>query len=518
MQPGASETGEAATLLGLRGVRKRFGGVLALDGVDFELRPGEVHALVGENGAGKSTLMKLLAGTFADYEGELTVDGKARHFGSPAAAQACGIAMVHQELSTFPHLSVAENVLGRRLPVRRGLVDWSEVNRRAGQQLRELSLEIDVTVSMGTLPVGAQQLVEIARVILSGARVIILDEPTSALSPPETRRLFDFMRSLKAAGKSLVFISHFLEDVLAISDRITILKNGRRVATLGAREANKQLLVGLMIGADAAALNRVYELDRAPAATSSERPTAQQSSGMLTSDEVLRVDGLTHKSAFEQISFSLHKREILGCFAFMGAGQSQLGRCLFGAERADAGSLRLDGRPLRLTKTSQARAAGIAFVPEDRRSALMLSKEVFKNITIAHLASLLPCWLRPARELAIASTWLERVGVRPADPVLTAGSLSGGNQQKVVLAKWLVRTPRILILNEPTRGMDVGAKEEVLGVITGLRQEGVAILVISTEPETILSLADRALVMHKGRINAELAGPELTKENLMKYA
>jgi ribose transport system ATP-binding protein len=235
-------------------------------------------------------------------------------------------------------------------------------------------------------------------------------------------------------------------------------------------------------------------------------------------EEVLRVEGLRKRGAFADVSFALRKGEILGCFAFMGAGQTQLGRCLFGAERADAGVVTLGGARLRLTGTTRARAAGIAFVPEDRRDALMMSKPIFQNITLAHLARLLPWWLRARPELAIAETWVGRVGVRPPDPRLPAGALSGGNQQKVVLAKWLTQTPRVLVLNEPTRGMDVGAKEEVLGVISRLRDAGVAVLVISTEPETVLALSDRALVMRKGRITAELLGPDLTKENLMRHA
>jgi ribose transport system ATP-binding protein len=502
-------------LLSLNGVRKRFGGVVALDGVDLDLRPGEVHGLIGENGAGKSTLMKLLAGAYGDYEGEIRVGGEVRRFSSPGDAHAHGIAMVHQELSTFPHLTVAENIFGRDLPVRHGFVSWRAANQIATQHLAELGLDIDVTSAMGALPVGRQQLVEIARIIFSGARAIILDEPTSALSPPETRRLFDFMRALKSQGRALVFISHFLDDVLAISDRITVLKNGRRVSTVRPGEVDKQRLVELMIGADAASLNLSYQASRgAAAARAAIGPPADSTS----SEEVLRVDGLRKRGAFADVSFSLHKGEILGCFAFMGAGQTQLGRCLFGADRADGGTVHRGRERLRLTNTTRARAAGIAFVPEDRRTALMPLKEIFKNITIAHLARLLPWWLREPPELVIAETWMRNLGVRPRDPRLPAGALSGGNQQKVVLAKWLTRTPRVLILNEPTRGMDVGAKEEILGVISRLRGEGVAILLISTEPETVSLLADRALVMSKGRIAATLSGGELTKENLMRYA
>jgi len=501
--------------LRLRGGRKRFGGVLALDGVDFDLGPGEVHGVVGENGAGKSTLMKLLAGAYSDYDGELSVGGEPRRFASPADAQAAGIGMVYQELTAFSHLTVAENIFGRHPPTRRGFVSWRATNRIAGQHLSELGLDIDVTSRMGSLPVGTQQLVEIARVIFSGARWIILDEPTSALSPPETKRLFHFMTTLKAQGRGLVFISHFLDDVLEISDRVTVLKNSRRVATLAAGEADKHRLVALMIGADSSSLNLSYE--SSPTSSAGARGAAAVAVAE-SAPEVLRVERLSKRGAFTDISLSLGQGEVLGCFAFMGAGQTTLGRCLFGADRADAGTVVLGGSVLRLTSTTRARAAGIAFVPEDRRSALMMSKQIFKNITVAHLARILPWWLREPRELAIADTQMKSVGVRPHDPHLPVGALSGGNQQKVVLAKWLTETPRVLILNEPTRGMDVGAKEEVLGVVRRLRAQGVAIFLISTEPETVLSLADRALVMRKGRFTAELAGAALTKANLMKTA
>jgi ribose transport system ATP-binding protein len=506
--PGGPEIDVGSPLLALAAIRKRFGGVVALDGVDFELRPGEVHGVVGENGAGKSTLMKLLAGVYADYQGEMRLGGEVCRFSSPADAQSHGIAMVYQELSTFPHLSVAENIFGRNLPTWYGLVRWRAMTEVAQRHLHELGLDIDVATTMGHLPLGRQQLVEIARVVFSGARALILDEPTSALSPPETERLFDFIRALKTQGRTLIFISHFLDDVLAISDRITVLKNGRRVATLAGKQATKQQLVELMIGHEVSDRAAVQVASDAPPRGAPDEPAS----------DVLRVEGLSKRGAFSDVSFSLRKGDILGCFAFMGAGQTQLGRCLFGAERADRGTLRLDGRALRLTDTVRARAAGIAFVPEDRRFALMMSKEIFKNVTVAHLARLVPWWVRETSEIAIAAAQMKSVGVRPANPRLAVGALSGGNQQKVVLAKWLTQTPRVLVLNEPTRGMDVGAKEEVLGVIRRMRDEGVAILVISTEPETVLSLASRALVMRKGRITAELSGRDLNKENLIKNA
>jgi ribose transport system ATP-binding protein len=502
----------AAPILELRAVSKRYGGAVALDGVEFDLLPGEVHGLIGENGAGKSTMMKLLSGVYNDYGGALLLDGRPQRFASPADAQACGIAMVYQELSAFPHLTVAENLFSRRPPLRRGLIDWGRMVREAREHLRALEMEIDVAARMGELSVGTQQIVEIARVIFSGARIIMLDEPTSALSPPETRRLFEFIATLKAQGKTLIFVSHFLEDVLAVSDRITILKNSRKVATLAARGATKHQLVELMVGADARILQQIYEEE-----TGAIAARAHRSHGPA----VLEVAGLSKPGAFGDVSLTLHSGEILGLFGFMGAGQIQLARCLFGAERPAAGQIRLDGGALSLKSTTRARDAGIAYVPENRRDTLMLGQEIYKNITLPHLGALLRGLLSRRAELGIAREQCESLGVRPAGPelpLLPVGALSGGNQQKVVLAKWLTQQPRVLILNEPTRGMDVGAKDEVMTIVQQLRDQGVAILLISTEPETILSVADRALVMSKGGVSAELSGEQLTKEQLMKHA
>jgi ribose transport system ATP-binding protein len=421
--------------------------------------------------------------------------------------------MVYQELSTFPHLTVAENLFSRRPPGSRGLIDWSRMVREAQQHLRALEMDIDVTARMGDLSVGTQQIVEIARVIFSGARIIMLDEPTSALSPPETRRLFEFIRTLKSQGKTIIFVSHFLEDVLEVSDRITVLKNSRKVTTLDARGATKHQLVEQMIGTDAKILQQMYEGD-ANAAIARAR---SREPGPIA----LTVEHLSKPGAFNDISFSLRDGEILGLFGFMGAGQIQLARCLFGAERPSAGRMLLGGQTLRMKNTTGARNAGIAYVPENRRDTLILGKEIFKNITVAHLGTLVRGLLNQRAEVGIARSQCESVGVRPARPdlpMLPVGALSGGNQQKVVLAKWLTQQPKVLILNEPTRGMDVGAKDEVMTIVQELRDKGVAILLITTEPETILSVANRALVMSKGSVTAELDGNELTKENLMKHA
>jgi ribose transport system ATP-binding protein len=494
--------------LTLTSISKRFGGVVALDNVNFDLQAGEIHGLIGENGAGKSTMMKILAGVHSDFEGQMHLNGQPVRFSSPADAQARGIGMVYQELSAFQHLTVAENMFGRNVPTKSGIVDWKRMNREAQKHMTELGLDIDVTLPMGALPVGNQQLVEIARVIFSGAKSIILDEPTSALSPPETRRLFEFMARLKAQGRTMVFISHFLDDVLEVTDRITVFKNGRLVTTLITKQTSKHEMVELMIGGDAESLKALYENNR----------RAGDGTQAAAGPDVLSTDGISKAGAFSEVSLSLRKGEIVGLFAFMGGGQTQLARCLFGAEPVDGGRILLDGKPVHLKTTTRAARLGIAFVPEDRRTALMLQKEIFKNITIAHLSKLVPFWFQESRELGIARDQIKNVGVRPPVPELPVGALSGGNQQKVVLAKWLTQTPKVLVLSEPTRGMDVGAKEEVITIIRRLREQGVAILLVTTEPEAILSIADRAIVMRKGRITAELSGDALTKEALMTNA
>ncbi len=511
-----TETGElgqasklSESILTLEGVSKRFGGVLALEGVDLDLRRGEIHGLLGENGAGKSTLMKILSGVHVDYEGRLRLEGRELSFTSPADAQVRGIGMVYQELSVFPQLSVVENMFGRRLPTRFGFVDWHRAHLEAQRHMHELGLDIDVGLTMGALSVGHQQLVEIARIIFSGAKILVLDEPTSALSAPETRCLFEFMRSLRQQGKTLVFISHFLDEVLEVTDRITVLRNAKRVATLPTQSTNKDRLVQLMIG------QSLVEAESSTGAGAREQAAAPSE---MASRDVLVTHGLTRRGAFSDVSLSVRSGEILGLFGFMGAGQSELARCLFGAQPVEGGDIFVDGRPVHLKDTGRAKAAGIAFVPEDRRQALMLEKEVFKNITLAHLSQIARVWLREGRERQVAREQINSLGIRPRDPDIAVGALSGGHQQKVVLGKWLTRKPKVLILSEPTRGMDVGAKQEVVSIMRRLKNEGVAILLITTEPEAVVGIADRALVMKKGRISAEFDKASLSKQALMRSA
>ena len=501
----AAAPAAAEPILQLRGVTKRFGGATALDGVDFDLRPGEIHGLVGENGAGKSTLMKILSGVHAPDEGEIALRGEAVRFGSPAEAKARGIGMIYQELSGMPQLSIAENVFLGRQPTSGGVVSWKAMRRAAAEQLGSLGLELDPTAPLGTLSLGAQQMVEIARVVYSGASIVVLDEPTSALSAPEAERLFAAMDRLKAQGASLVFISHFLEDVIAVADRVTVLKNARKVATLPNRGLTKAKLIELMIGRDADALAESYE-----SGVELPPPNAGKT--------VLSLRGLTAPGSFQDITFDLHAGEILGLFGNLGAGMTEIARALFGQITPAAGEIVLEGKPIRPRTTREAKRLGIAYLSENRRKTIFPRHEIYKNITLAHLDTLLGPLVRQGPEVAIAGDLVKRTGVRPANPLLAAGNLSGGNQQKVVLAKWLTEQPKVLILNEPTRGMDVGAKREVLDLVKALKEEGVAILLLSTEPETVVAEADRVLVMSRGRITREFAGERVSKDRLMEFA
>src|SRR5215208_2425365 len=508
MSPSSPDPGRDAMepILAFHGVTKRFGGATALDNVDFELLPGEIHGLVGENGAGKSTLMKILSGVHTPDEGEIVLRGEVVKFATPADSKARGVGMIYQELSCMPALTVAENVfLGSQPTTRSGLIDWKKMRRDAGEHLGALGITIDVASPLRTLSLGGQQLVEVARVVFSGASIIVLDEPTSALSGPEAKRLFAAMHGLKARGASLVFISHFLEDVLAVSDRVTALKNSRKVATQRNNGLTKHHLIQLMIGRDAETLAESYE-----GGVSLPPPS--------TSQPVLEAEELSLAGSFSDVSFDARTGEILGIFGNLGAGMTEVARVLFGRARPTSGTLRLDGQPVAPKKTREAKELGIAYLSENRRATIFPRHEIFKNITLAHLDKIVGGVIRQSREVSIAGNLVKRTGVRPPDPGLAAGNLSGGNQQKVALAKWLTVQPKVLILNEPTRGMDVGAKREVLDLIKALKGEGVAVILISTEPETVLAEADRILVMTKGQIAKEFAAERVSKDLLMSYA
>jgi ribose transport system ATP-binding protein len=486
------------------GVSKHFGGVAALRSVDFTLEKGEIHGVVGENGAGKSTMMKIIAGIHAGFEGEMRVEGRPVHFHSARDALAAGIGMVHQELSIVPDLTVAENVfLGVQPLMAGGIVDWRRMNADAKKEIATLGLDIDPATRMGSLPVGIQQLIELSRVLFSGARIIILDEPTSALSPPEVERLFTALRRLKAEGRSIIFISHFLDDVLAISDRITVFRNGRKIITERAANLTKDDIISHMIGRGSVDMHM---------------GEAAELTGDDSKPPVLAADNIGDGEALHGVSITLRKGEIAGVYGFMGCGQIELARTLFGKGRLTTGRLLLEGKPVRFTSTAAARRAGIAYVPENRRMMLFRTEPMFKNISIAILDRIHKLFLKPSAERAIAESRIKDLQIRPPKPNIPLGSLSGGNQQKVALAKWLTHPPKVLILSEPTRGMDVGAKEDVIRIVKSVRDSGVAVLVLSTEPETILTLADRVTVMKRGRVAREFVKGNIEKHDLLSAA
>jgi ribose transport system ATP-binding protein len=479
---------------------------MALCNVDFSLLPGEVHGLVGENGAGKSTLMKIIAGVHTDFQGEMRLDGRRVRFASPREARMAGIGMVHQELASVRDLSVAENVYLSKQPLNRfGMIDWRTMHRGAAEHLRSLHIDLDPRAPMSTLPLGLQQLVEVARVLFSGARIIILDEPTSALSPPEVERLFTVLRGLREAGRSIVFISHSLDDVLAICGRVTVFRNGRAVATRPCIAVDKRWVIDRMIGTAHGGLGKSYF---------SAIPLHSPSLGRI----VLEVDGLSRAGAYRDISLRVREGEVLGIYGYLGSGQIELAHTLFGRLPAQRGRIVVDGHTVRLSSTARARQAGIAFLPESRRMMLFVGEPVYKNITIAILDRIHPVWLRPRVERSIAERQVTALRIRPPLVGRVLGTLSGGNQQKVALAKWLTHLPRVLVLSEPTRGMDVGAKDDVVKIVRALREQGIAIVVVSTEPETILSLANRILVMRKGKVVREFVDEPISKDRLLEAA
>jgi len=496
----------SSAVLELANISKVFGGVEALRDVDFALAAGEIHGLIGENGAGKSTLMKIIAGVHAEYEGTMRLGGAVVRFRSARDARDAGIGMVHQELSVVPDLTVAENVfLGAQPTGRLGLVDWRRMRREADDHLRGLGIAVNPGASMGSLPLGLQQLVELSRVLFSGARTIILDEPTSALSPPEVERLFGVLERLRQAGRSIIFISHFLDDVLRIADLVTVLRNGRRVATAAAAEIDKRWVIERMIGSTHDQLEESYTGE----IRLESRPDAPL---------VLDAKGLASGRAYRDVDLQVRAGEILGVYGFMGCGQLELARTLFGKLAADRGTIRIGGRPAHLRSTAAARRAGIAFVPESRRSMLFAHEPIYKNMSISILSRLSRLMLKPTLERRIARERVAGLHIRPPSVESPLGTLSGGNQQKVGLAKWLTFPPKVLVLSEPTRGMDVGAKSDVVRIVRGLRDQGIGILVVSTEPETVLALADRILVMKKGAITHEFASEAVSKDRLLAVA
>jgi ABC-type sugar transport system ATPase subunit len=489
------------SLLVARGIEKSYPGVRALAGVDLSVDPGEIHALLGQNGAGKSTLMKVIAGTVTPEAGAIEIAGDPAELGSPEAAREKGVGLVYQETSLVPPLSIGENVLLGRWPMRGGTVDWSRLRREAARHLERVGFDVDVRREVRELGMAERQLVELAKALSVDARVLLLDEPTSALSDPEARRLFEIIGELRRQGVGVVYVSHHLAEILEISDRVTVLRDGELVDTVRTAGLDEQRLAQMMVGR-ATTLMEAHASERA----ANGRPVA------------LRVRGLARPPRLKPVDLEVAEGEIVGVFGLVGAGRSRLAKTLFGLEPASEGMIEVLGRERRIRTPDQAIAAGMGYVGEDRQAGLVPRMSVAANITLAALGKVSrgPL-LRFGDERTEADRVVEALGIRTASIDATVDALSGGNQQKVVLARWSCAGARVLLLDDPTRGIDVGAKEEVFRLVRRLASEGVAVLYLTSEIREARALSDRLLVMAGGRIVAEVA-PSAPEEEIMTAA
>jgi ribose transport system ATP-binding protein len=484
---------DTAPLLELRGISKSFPGVRALDDVSFAVRAGEIHMLLGENGAGKSTLMKVLCGAHHADAGSFLHNGRPVRIDGPAAARALGIAVIFQEFSLVPHLSVAQNIfLGRapagRLPL---TIDHARMQRDARAMLSRIGLDVDPRLPVHRLGVAQQQMVEIAKALSQDARILVMDEPTAALSDRETACLFDIMRGLKSHGVAIVYISHRMDEVFALGDRITVLRDGRRIRTLLPHEATPDELIRLMVGRD---VDTTYARHRtAPGAT------------------ILDVVNLSAATGVHDIALTVRAGEIVGLCGLVGSGRSEVARAIFGADRVTAGDIRVFGRA-RTGGPDRATAEGVALIPENRKTeGLALIRSVGDNLVLAGLPKLFsPFWYSPPRARGVAQDMIGRLRIAARSPRQMVGVLSGGNQQKVVIGKWLAAGARLFIFDEPTRGIDIGAKAQIFALIDELVAAGAGVLMISSETMEIVHVCDRAYVMRSGRIVGEFAQGELT--------
>ena len=488
------------TLIEFDGITKTFGGVTALDGVSMSIARGECHALVGENGAGKSTLGKVLAGIHRPDSGAVRIGGRRERFHSPADAARAGIGMVHQELAFCPDLSVAENLCLGRYPRRLGwLIDRRAMAARAERLLAEIGSSLDVRRPMRRLSTAQEQLVQIAAAVGTGAKILIFDEPTSSLSEAEAEHLFSLIDALRQRGVTMIYVTHRLPEVFRLCDRVSVLRDGRYVGTLARQEATQDRIVQMMIG----------------------RPLAEyfaRHGGGQAGREVLRVENLSSPGRFRDVSFSVRAGEIVGLAGLVGAGRSEIARALFGLDRSATGRVVVDGRPLRLGSVREAMRAGMALVPEDRkRQGLVLALSGRFNFSLP-LLDRLRRWgfLDKARERRETESYFGRLAVKAASIDAPVASMSGGNQQKVVLAKWLARESKLLIVDEPTRGVDVGAKAAIHALLDRLARAGLGILLISSELPEVLNLSDRILVMREGRLAGELRREEADQASLLR--
>ncbi len=500
--PGPGHARVASPFLDVRGLRKQFGGAPALKGVDFSIAAGEIHGLVGENGAGKSTMIRILAGVHRPDAGEILLDGESVDIRSPQDAGRLGLSFIHQELNLVPRFRAFENVtLGLPKPRRAGLIDWRALRRDAQHAADRIGIHFSLETPVEELSVADRWLVSIARALVRRARFIAMDEPTASLSAEEGERLHVIVRELAADGIAIVYVSHRLDEILDLSDRVTVFRDGERVSTVAGREATRRGLIRDIVGHEVAA----------------PTPPAPREE----TEALLELASLSRGSSVRDVSLRLEHGEILGLAGLVGAGRTELARLLFGADQPDVGEIVLDGRPLRLRSPYDAVKAGIAYVPEERRSqGLLLEKSVAFNVTLPFLGSYRPLRHLPfvnlRRARANASLTVDELEVRPRGVDRAVGELSGGNQQKVVIGKWLRGgSLRLLILDEPSRGVDVGARAEIHAIIARLAASGVGVIVISSEFEELVGLCHRVLVLVEGRVAGELRGAEITNEAIL---
>jgi simple sugar transport system ATP-binding protein len=490
----------------MRGISKAFRGVQALKGVDFTVRAGEIHALMGENGAGKSTLIKVLTGVHPRDSGDVLLAGQSVSPQAPREAEELGISTVYQEINLIPELSVAENIMLGRQPRRFGFIDWKELHARARRALQRLEIDLDLHRSVSSCSLALQQMVAIARALDVNAKLLILDEPTSSLDEHEVAELFKVMRRLREQGLGLVFVTHFMDQVYAVSDSITVLRNGELVGEFKTAELPKLQLVGKMLGRELAAVEKVGDT------------IALSAEGRASRDVFLAAKQLGRKGGVEPLDLEIRKGEVVGLAGLLGSGRTETARLLFGADRKSSGSITLDGRATALSSPAKAIGEGIAFCSEDRKSeGIVPSLSVRENIILAMQAGRGFVRLLPRRKQEeLAAHYIQALRIKTPSPETPIQNLSGGNQQKVLLARWLCLQPKLIILDEPTRGIDVGAKAEIEKLVDSLRREGMAILFISSELEEVVRASQRVLVLRDRTKVGELSGEQINEDRIME--
>ncbi len=487
-------------LLEMKGIGKSFPGVKALEGVNLTIREGQVHALLGENGAGKSTLIKILSGAYTRDEGEVFFDGEPADIKTPADAERLGISTIYQEFNLAPNMTIAENIFLGHLPIKAGRIDWATVKGRSRELLDSLDVSLPVDTMTGTLSVAQQQMVEIAKALNRNTRILVMDEPSAVLSERDIDNLFQVVRRLQASGIGIIYISHRLKEIFELADEVTVLKDGRYVDTRSVADVDMDDLVKLMIGRD---LADVY-------------PTRVHKPG----DVVLQVSHLAQAHLAKDVSFDLRAGEIVGFAGITGSGRTEAVRVIFGADRATGGDMQLFGKPYRPKSPRDAINQGVALVTEDRkRQGLLLKLQVYFNTTVSGLDRLTSFGvLRLKDEMTLVRKWITDLRIKTPSPEFMVVNMSGGNQQKVILARWLSLGIKVFIMDEPTRGIDVGSKAEIYQIMSDLAESGVAIIMISSELPEVLGMSDRVLVMREGRIVKELDRSEATEETVMQYA